>query len=152
MFQGIRGPRRCFICMTDVTRVRNLQGFAHGRSDKAEGMAADIHITKSLGNFRHVTGNALAAGTGRRVMRMRFNGGSVRPVRRIGAVAVEAQAAGWFAQIGGEFRAVDIVAGEARHAVSIHLAGDKIISLHPVLMGGAIGEMSESRLAQLVFL
>ena len=90
MFQGIGGPRRCFICMTDVTRVWNLQGFAHGRGDKTEGMAADIHITKSLGDFWHVTGNALAAGTAREVMRMCFNGGSMRPVGRVGAMTIEA--------------------------------------------------------------
>ena len=67
-------------------------------------------------------------------------------------MTVEAQAAGRFTQIRGKSRAMHVVAGEARYAVGIHLAGDKIISLHPVLVRGAVGEVSESGVAQLVFL
>ena len=66
-------------------------------------------------------------------------------------MTVEAQAAGRFTQIRGKPRTMHVVACEARHAMSIHLAGDKIISLHPVLVGRAVGKVSESGIAQLVF-
>ena len=49
---------------------------------------------------------------------------------------------------------MNIVTTEARHAASVHLhrAVDKIISLHPILMGRAIGEMRKRRFARFVVL
>ena len=43
-----------------------------------------------------------------------------------------------------------IVTGETRNAVRIHLAGDEIVSLHPVLVCRAIGEMREGSITQFV--
>ena len=66
------------------------------------------------------------------------------------AVALEAHDIGRLDQVGVVLGAVNVVATEAAHAVRIHLAGDKIVALHPVLVGGAVREMSEGGLAELV--
>jgi hypothetical protein len=38
---------------------------------------------------------------------------------------------------------MNIVAAKASHTVRVHLAGYKIIALHPVLVCGSIGEVGE---------
>src|SRR5580704_14140420 len=42
------------------------------------------------------------------------------------------------------------MATETAHTVRVHCALDKIIALHPILMRGAVGEMSEGLLPRLV--
>src|SRR5271154_2197216 len=44
------------------------------------------------------------------------------------------------------------MATETAHTVRVHCALDKIIALHPILMRGAVGEMSEGLLTRLVLL
>ena len=63
-----------------------------------ECMAADIYVAQGLGDFWHVTCDAIAARAVRRVMRMRRDG------RRVRAVAVKAKAAGRLAQVGGQIQ------------------------------------------------
>jgi len=46
---------------------------------------------------------------------------------------------------------MDIVATEAGHTAPVHQALNEIVSLHPVLMAGAVGEVGERCLAQFVF-
>ncbi|MGB2667364.1 MAG: hypothetical protein WAK48_25410 [Candidatus Acidiferrum sp.] len=65
-------------------------------------------------------------------------------------MAVHAQLVPWFSQLRIVVRAMHIVATETGHAVAVHDALYKIISLHTVLVRGAIREMSESRFAQVV--
>ena len=43
-----------------------------------------------------------------------------------------------------------IVAAEAGHPTPVHHALHKIISLHPIFVRGAVGEVREGRLAQRV--
>lgn len=150
--QCIRSPGRGFVRVANVAGVGNLQRITHCRSDKMKGVAANIHIAERLGDFGHVAGDALAPLAVRCVMRMCGNGGGVRPIGGVWTVTVEAQLTGRLAQVRGIARAMHVVARETRHPVHIHQAGDEIISLHPVLVRRAIGEMGKCGVAQLVFL
>lgn len=47
---------------------------------------------------------------------------------------------------------MDIVAGEAGDAATIHHALNEVVALHAIFVRGAVGKMSETRLAQRVFL
>ena len=90
------------------------------------------------------------AGAARFVMRVLFERGACGPVRRIGPVAVEAERLRGLRRCAVLSVPCDIVAGEARDAVCVHLAGHVVVALHAVLVGGAVGEMGEGGLAELV--
>ena len=94
--------------------------------------------------------DALVAGAAGSVMRVRLDGGRVRAIGRVRAVAFQAHNVCGLHQIRIVLRAVDIVAAETAHAVGIHLAGHEIVALHPVLVRRAVGEMSERLLPELV--
>ena len=53
-------------------------------------------------------------------------------------------------QVGVVLGAVHIVAGETGDAARVHHALHEIVALHAILVRGAVGEMSEGRLAELV--
>ena len=76
--------------MTDIARIGNIQRVAHGGADEAKGVAADVHVAQRLGNFRHVASDALAASTARQMMGVRRDGRSMRSIRRIRAMTVQA--------------------------------------------------------------
>ena len=76
--------------MTHVARVGNFERVRHGRTHKMKRMAAHIDVAQRLRDFRHVTGDALAALTVRLVMRVPGECGGVRAVGRTGTVAVQA--------------------------------------------------------------
>ena len=56
-------------------------------------------------------------------------------------MAIEAELVGGFAQLRGVVRSVDVVAGGAGYAVTVHDALYKIVALHPVFVGRAISEV-----------
>ena len=78
------------------------------------------------------------------VMRVCFDGRGARAVRRIRAVALQAEHVGRLQQVGIVLRAVNVVATEAGDAVRVHHALHKIVALHAVLVRGAVGEMREA--------
>ena len=78
--QGGGGPGGGFIRVADIAGIRDLQRVAHGRADKAEGVAADVHIAEGLGDLRHVAGDTVAARAVGLVMRVFRDGGRVRSV------------------------------------------------------------------------
>src|SRR6476660_7948243 len=67
------------------------------------------------------------------------------------AVAFEAHRIARFDEIRIVRGAVDIVAVKASHAAGVHSAADEIVSLHAIFVGGAIREIGEGGLAELVF-
>src|SRR5215216_550021 len=71
-------------------------------------------------------------------------------VRRIRTVAGEANRRGRFDEVGVIRSPMRVVAARARHTARIHQALHEIVTLHPVLVAGSIGEMSEGRLAGLM--
>ena len=129
--------------MACSARIRNLQRFRGRRGDEFEGVSADIDISNRLLDLRHVAAHALIPGTAGFMMRVRLNGRRVGAVRRVRAVTFEAQDVHRFYQISIVFRAVNIVAAKAAHAVRVHLTGNKIIALHPVFVCGSVGEVCE---------
>ena len=106
--------------MTVVARIGNVQSFGHGGIDETKGMAADINVGNSLGDFRHVAGDALAAGTGGFVMRVLLQRRGVRTIGRIRAVTIEAQNMHRLSQIRTILRSMCVVAGEASNATRVH--------------------------------
>ena len=132
-------------------RIWNFVLLRGGGRDEVEGVAANEIVGKGLLDFGHVAGQAIVTGAVALVMRMGFQRGGVRPVRRIGAVAFKAHEVAGLDEVGIIFRAVRVMAGVAGDAPSVHHALDKIITLHAVLVGGAVGEMGEGGFAQLVF-
>jgi hypothetical protein len=58
----------------------------------------------------------------------------------------------WFDEIRVVARSVYVMAAEARDTSSVHQALGEIISLHAILMGGAVREMREGCLPELVLL
>jgi hypothetical protein len=130
--------------------VRHFQRVCFSRRDELERVAADVHIRNGLLDLRHMAIHALAARRTRLVMRMRFDRHRSRTIRRIRVMAFETQHIRGLQQIGIVFGAMHVMATEAAHPMRIHRALHEIIALHPVLVRGAIGEMRECRLAQLV--
>ena len=77
------------------------------------------------------------------MMRVLLDGGCVRPVLRVRAVARETHLARRLAQLRRVGGAVDVVATEAGDAAIVHQALHEIVALHAVLMGGSVREMRE---------
>ena len=76
--------------MAGRARIRHLVLVRHGRSNELECMGADERTRYTLRlDLRHMTGNALAAGTAIFVVRVLFQARRVRPVGRVWTVAVE---------------------------------------------------------------
>ena len=93
---------------------------------------------------------ALIAGAPRFVMCVFFNRCRVRPVRRTLGRDIQAHHIGWFDQQMPCFRCREHRGTGAFDSAGVHHALDEVVSLHAVLVGGAIGEMREGCLAQLV--
>ncbi len=81
---------------------------------------------------------------------MRLQTRRVRTIRGIWAVAFQAHQAAWLYQICIVFGTVDVMAGVAGNASSVHYALDKIVTLHSILMGRAVCEVRESSFTKLV--
>ena len=120
------------------------------RRDEPERVAADVHVGDGLLDLRHVAGHAFAARAAALVMRVILERGRVRAVRRAGTMARRAQLRDGLDQVRVVRRAVNVVAAEARHALRVHHALDEVVALHAVLVRGAVREVRERRLAELV--
>lgn len=130
--------------------VRNFVLLREGGRNEFEGVAADEIVRQGLFDLGHVAGQTIVACALILVMGVCFERGGVRAVRRIGAVAFQAHPAAGLDEVGIVFGAVSIVAGVAGDASAVHEALHKIIALHAVLVAGAIREMREGGLAELV--
>src|ERR1700683_2781424 len=95
-----------------------------------------------------MTGDAAASCRSFFVVRMLFDGSRPWPVQGKRTVAIEAQFIRWLAQLGVVLRTVHIVAARAIHPAPVHHTLHKIISLHTVLVGCAVGVVRECCLAQ----
>lgn len=112
-------------------------------------MRVNVCPGHSLGfNRRHVACHALAPGASLLVVRMLFERGRVRPIGRARAVAIKANLVRRLYELRVVLGPVDIVACEAGESAPVHHALHKIVSLHAVLVRGAIGKMSEACLPQ----
>src|SRR5579872_7436467 len=136
--------------MAHIARIGDLQALGPGGRDEAEGMAANVHTRNGLLDFRHVAGDALAAGAARFMVSVLLDGRRTRAVGRTRTVTIEAQNIDGFEQVGVVFSAMHIVASEAGHAAGIHHAIHEIITLHSILVARAVGKMGKGGLAELV--
>jgi len=114
-------------------------------------VSTHVHIGEFLLNLWHVAADAFIAGAPCRVMSVRLDRRSVRPVRRSRAVTLQAENICRLQQVGIVPGAVNVVATETTHAVRVHGALHKIVALHAVLVGGAIGKEVEVLRTELCF-
>ena len=138
--------------MAKIASVRNFQCFGFCGPHETEGVASDINVTDRLCDLRHMARNAIVTSAVWRVVSVLFYARSVRPVLRVRAVACQAKSVASLTHNSRIVRAMRIVATEAGHAPCVHETLNKVVALHAVLVGGAIGEMGERRFAEFVFL
>lgn len=84
-------------------------------------------------------------------MRVLFDCPGARAIQRKRSMAIEAKFVRGFSQLRVVVRAMCVVAAEARDAATVHHALHEIISLHAILVGGAVGIMREGRVAECMF-
>ena len=117
-----------------------------------KGMTSDVLIRDRLFDLRHVASDAFIARAIRLVMGMRLNARRMRSRLRVRAVAIQAQRIAGFTHHGDVVPAMRIVARKASDATGVHQALHKIVALHAVLVGGAIGKVGKGGFAEFVFL
>src|SRR6266404_4297701 len=128
----------------DLVLVRHL------RRNERKRVRANLDVRYGRVDLWHMAGHALAAWRALLVMRMLLERSRARPIGRHRAVAIQTKLVHWLSQLRIVFRAVHVVAAKAGDSAAVHHALHKIVALHAVLMGRAVREMRESRLAQLV--
>ena len=96
--------------MASCAGVWNLVSVRHSRRDESESMASDVYVGDRLFDLGHVAGYAVVPRTTGFVMRVRFDRGCVRPVRRARAMAFQAYYVRGFYQQGIVFGPVNVMA------------------------------------------
>jgi len=138
--------------VTDVARVGYSERIRLSRGDEFERVCANVDITDRLLDFRHVAGNALTSRAVRFVVRMSFQAWSMRTVRGIGSMAIQADCIGGLPKHRRVRGAVHVVTAEAGHPTGVHQALHEIVALHAVLVRGAVREVGERLHPQLMLL
>ena len=141
--QSIFGPLRSPVHMTLIASVGDLERLRGCRRDEFESVGPDIHVGDRLLNLWHMTSDTFITGAAGRMVRMRLYRRPVRPNWQIRAVASKAENVRGRHKVRIIVRTVDIMTSEALHAVKIHLAGDEVVALHPILVSGSVGKMRE---------
>ncbi len=136
--------------MADVAGVGHLQGIGFAGGYEAKGVTADVDVRDGLFNLRHVATDAFVSRTSCRMMSMRFYCRCVRPIRRVRAVTFQAHHVCWLQKVRIVVRPVNVVAAETAHAVRVHGALHKVVTLHAVLVRGSVREVGKRLLSQLV--
>jgi len=114
-------------------------------------MASYVCIGNRLLNLRHVTTGALGAGRVCLVMRVLLDGWRPRAVRRGRPVTIKARYSGRLPQERIMLRAVRVMATKAGDTARVHRAGNVVVTLHAILMGGPVRKVSERSLSKRVF-
>ena len=138
--------------MTQRAGIGNLVFVRHRRRDECEGVGAHFHVAQCRLDLGHVAIDALAARRAVLVAGVFFDRGGARAVERQRRVTVETEFVRRLYQLSIVRRAMRVVAGEAREAVLIHEALDEVVSLHAILVSGAVGIMREGRGSERVLL
>jgi hypothetical protein len=121
----------------------------HCGRDKTESVGVDESARDTFRlNFRHMARYALTARTTGFVLRVLFQGGRVRAVRRRRAVTIETNPIGWLSQLSIVRRTMRIVTGGACDSMPVHHTLHKIVSLHSVLARRAVRKIVERGLAE----
>src|SRR5665213_1586343 len=136
--------------MADIAGIWNLQCLGFARRDEVEGMTAHFLVRDRFGDLRHVTADALVACATGLMMGMRLDRGGVRPGLRVRTMAVETERVAGLAHHRDVFITMRIVATETGDAARIHQALGEIVTLHPVLVRGAVRKLGEGEVAELV--
>ena len=150
MQQGVGGPCRRLVRVADIARIRNLQAVGPMPGRRSGRCGCGHSRRRASGRFSACGRRCIDcprcprrdACAPRSLLRAAHSASSGRGNPGIGC---------WPVSAGGlVVGTVRIVASETRDAVRVHQAGDKIVSLHAVLVRRAIREMREGSFAELV--
>jgi len=136
-----------------MTRSAGIGDFifvGHRRGNEGKGVRAHFDVRDGRGDFRHVAGDATAARGAFLVMGMIFESRGARAIHGERRVALQTELVGGLAKLRVVFGAVHVVAAKTGDSAAVHDALHKIISLHAIFMGGAVGVMRKGRLAKRV--
>ena len=115
-------------------------------------MGPHFHVCNFRSDFWHMAGDAATSRRSCFVMRVLFDCPGARAVQRKRSMAIEAKFVRRFSQLRVVVRAMRIVAAEACDTATVHHALHEIISLHAILVSGAVRIMGEGRVAERMFL
>ena len=114
MAHCILGPCRRFVRVTRCAWIGEVVFVRHGRCNEPECMGMNVSAGNALTfDLRHMTGDTLASGAAVFMMRVRFQRGLMRSVRRIRAMTVQADLVRGFDELRVVSRPMHIVAIEA---------------------------------------
>ena len=150
MLQSIGGPSSALVRVTRRAGIRNFIFVGHQWCDERKSVCSYLDIRDCCLDLWHVAGDTTSPRRAFLVVRVLFDGRGPRAIQGKWAVAIQAQVVGWFSQLRIVFRAMHVVATKTGHPTAVHHALNEIISLHPVLVRRAIGEVCKRSLAQRV--
>src|SRR5206468_6362535 len=90
VLKSLAGKLRPFVRMTRDTRIGNFERFGSCRRNELKSVCSNVHISDGLFDFWHVAVHAYVSRTPGPVMSVCLDGRSVRPVRRVWPVALQA--------------------------------------------------------------
>ena len=150
--QLILCPSRRLVCVAGGARIGNLELVGCRRRDEFERVTADVYVRDGLLDLGHVAVDALSPSRSGLMVCMLLNGSGMGAIGRTRAVAGETNCGRRFEEIRIVRASVWVMATGTRYAMGVHRTLHEIIALHPVLVCGAIGEVSEGCLVGFVFL
>ena len=118
--------------------------FTLARSDKAEGMRADVVVFDRLLDLGHVACRALTSGAPFGVVGVLGDRG-FKASWVVGVMALKAEKVSDPAHTCDVGGAVDLMAVEAANLAVVHIALDEVVALHAVLVRGQVGVLKEVR-------
>ena len=144
MLHGVSGPCSGFVRVAGSAGIGDPVAVRHGWRDESKRMRVHEAVGNALRFDRwHVAGNALTSSASGLVVRVFFQRGSARPVRRQGSVTIEAQRARGLSELRVVISTMHVVAVETGDAATIHDTLNVVVSLHSILVGRAIREVIE---------
>ena len=126
--------------MTSITGIWNLESLGGRWRNKTECVAAHVHVGDSRRDLGHMASDTFAAGRSGFVVCMLFDGRRARPIWRVRTVALQAHHACRLQKVRIIPGPVHVMATETGYAACVHHTGDKIVTLHPILVRPAVRE------------
>ena len=142
-------PRRAPVFVAGRAWIWDPVLVRHLRSDEAECVGVHERGRHPLGfNRRHVTRHTSAPRASSLVMRMFFERGRVGAIGSRRSMTIQANLIRWLSELRVVGRAMHVMARGASDPMPIHDALGEVVSLHPIFVRRAVGEVIEGGLTQ----
>jgi hypothetical protein len=129
--------------------IRNFVFVGHVWIYKAEGVGMNHRPGNALTlDFWHMAGYAFTPRAAVLVVGMFFDGCSMRAIRGERPMTLQANLICRFSQLRVVSGSMHVVAGRTGDSMPVHDTLRKVVALHPVLMGRAVGEIIKAGLAE----